>query len=1177
MILTRTRKERAGARISPLLGNSSTEGVCEAIELGKSRSDDSDSEGQLLPAASLYRTLAANLPDTSMFLFDHDLRVLLAEGDAVRRSPWIDADMFAGRLVSDLQAGLPDEVLAASRESYQAALDGDRRDFEFISGGLTFEVTAVPVRGADGQVESALAVVRDVTERRRADVDRARLAAVVAGSDDAILAKDLNGLITDWNAAAERLYGYSSEQAIGRPVAMLVPPERCDEDLVLLKRVLNGERVDHFETERVRRDGSRVPVSLTVSAVRNADRAITGASTIARDVTERRAADADRAQLAALAKHSPDAIVAVDESFQVIAYNPAAAEMFQLTPAAVLGRHVTELEQAPQAYEDRLDTLRQALAGDTVRSEQLRTRADGSTIALATTSAPIRTGGAIVGVVMTIRDVTAERQARLTHQREERRADLLARASEALDRSLQGTHVVSAMAQLVVPELGDMCVVIAAGDEFTTRLTSVGAVDPRVGDLLLRALEDGPLSDVAREVSDPALATGENVLLDPVTPGLVHGWAEQFPALREEMAALAVCSGMIVPLRSGAQTVGLAFVGSLQPERHFTGGDLSLMRELADRVSQALENARLFASAQLAQAKAETAAADLVVAEHRFGSAFANAPIGMALLSTRPGEVSHIDDVNPALCKLTGFALDELQGNDLIETLVHPSERDPARRDVQWVLDGDLSATVGERHCIDSDGGDIWVQTSVARLTDASDGNQVVLQVQDITERKRFEQQLRHLADHDPLTGLVNRRRFTEQLDRELASGRRDGVATAVLVADVDRLKDFNETYGHAAGDEALAAVSRLLSERTRETDTVGRLGGDEFGVVLARSGERAARSLADSLLAEMRQLVFPQTDPQPVIVTLSIGLRAVEPDECLTAEELIVEADIATYEAKENGRDRLAVAGRDSAEPGRLRKRLAMADRIRHALKHDDGFQLYEQPILSLHTDAIERTEILVRMSDENGDILPPAAFLPIADRFGLLPALDQWVVTHSIDLLERRQAAGIDLGLEVNLSGSSIGDRDVVDFITASVRDARIDPRGLTFEVTETEAIINIDRANLLSHQLSGLGCQFALDDFGSGFGSFYYLKHLPFDLVKIDGDFIKGLKTSKTDQLTVQAIVTITRGLGKQTIAECVEDQDTIELLRRFGVDFAQGFYIGRPEPAILRPDYAKAASS
>jgi EAL domain-containing protein (putative c-di-GMP-specific phosphodiesterase class I) len=198
--------------------------------------------------------------------------------------------------------------------------------------------------------------------------------------------------------------------------------------------------------------------------------------------------------------------------------------------------------------------------------------------------------------------------------------------------------------------------------------------------------------------------------------------------------------------------------------------------------------------------------------------------------------------------------------------------------------------------------------------------------------------------------------------------------------------------------------------------------------------------------------------------------------------------------------------------------------------------------------------------MPDGEGDLLPPSSFLPIADHFGLMPALDQWVIVHAIELLAQRQQAGIQLGMEVNLSGTSIGDPAVIDFIAESVRGAGIDPTALIFEVTETEAIVNIDRARVLSRQLSSLGCKFALDDFGAGFGSFYYLKHLPFDVVKIDGDFIKALPTSTSDQLTVQAIVTIARGLGNER---------TVEMLREYGVDFAQGYHIGKPAPATLVP--------
>jgi diguanylate cyclase (GGDEF)-like protein len=390
-----------------------------------------------------------------------------------------------------------------------------------------------------------------------------------------------------------------------------------------------------------------------------------------------------------------------------------------------------------------------------------------------------------------------------------------------------------------------------------------------------------------------------------------------------------------------------------------------------------------------------------------------------------------------------------------------------------------------------------------------------------------------------------------------------------VLVLDVDHFKYINDTYGHQIGDEVLTGIARTLVGRTRETDILGRLGGDVFGIVLTHSDGREASAVAAALLRELRERESVVSNGQSISVTASVGCRVVERDDGLTGDELIVEADIAMYDAKEKGRNRVAVAGRDSVEPTRLRRRLAMSERIRRALERDDGFVLYEQPICALSSGEIDRTEILVRMPDGEGDLLPPSVFLYIADHFGLMPDLDTWVIAHAIELLAARQAAGIRIGMEVNLSGTSIGDSAVIDFIADSVRNSGIDPTALTFEVTETEAIVNVDRARVLSRRLSSLGCQFALDDFGAGFGSFYYLKHLPFDVVKIDGDFIKALPTNTTDQLTVQAIVTIARGLEKQTVAEFVGDDRTTKILRGYGVDFAQGYHIGKPQLATLMP--------
>ena len=658
-----------------------------------------------------------------------------------------------------------------------------------------------------------------------------------------------------------------------------------------------------------------------------------------------------------------------------------------------------------------------------------------------------------------------------------------------------------------------------------------------------RALERVALTDRPRAASEPALQAGDDILLDPVPATLLADWAASYPELRDELAALTLWSVMIVPLRASGRTLGLMFFSSLSPERRFDRDDLGLARELADRVAQALENARLLVNAQRAQSAAEVAAHDLRAAQRRFSSAFANAPIGMALVSARDGLPSRIDDVNPAFSELTGFSQDELLGRDLIDELVHPSSRQLAISELERLASGAVEVINGESRLLRKGGADVWVQISFAPLGRVDGASELVVQVQDISDRKRHEGELRYLADHDPLTGLVNRRRFVEELGRMAASAYRHGVATALLVLDVDHFKYVNDTYGHGTGDDVLTAIARILEQRTRDTDVVGRLGGDEFGIILSHSSGRDAHSVALSLLHELRDDRSTIVNDHAVSVTASIGLRAVERGDGLTADELIVEADIAMYDAKETGRNRVSVAGSDSIEPTRLRRRLAMSDRIRRALARDDGFVLYEQPICALATGEVDRTEILVRMPDGEGDLLPPSSFLPIADHFSLMPAVDQWVIVHAIELLAKRQKAGIRLGMEVNLSGTSIGDPAVIDFIAASVRSAGIDPTALTFEVTETEAIVNIDRARVLSRQLSSLGCAFALDDFGAGFGSFYYLKHLPFDVVKIDGDFIKSLPTSTSDQLTVQAIVTIARGLSKRTVAEFVGDDRTI----------------------------------
>lgn len=550
----------------------------------------------------------------------------------------------------------------------------------------------------------------------------------------------------------------------------------------------------------------------------------------------------------------------------------------------------------------------------------------------------------------------------------------------------------------------------------------------------------------------------------------------------------------------------------------------------------------------------------LRLSEAGFRSIFEQAPIGMAVV----GPDGRWLRVNPALCAIVGYPEEELLAKTF-QDITHPEDLDTDLGKVERVLSGAIEDYELEKRYLHADGHVVWVSLSVS-LVRGTDGEPLhfIAQMQDITDRKHFEGQLQHRADHDALTGLFNRRRIEIELERTVAHVKRYQAPAALLVLDVDKFKHVNDSYGHAVGDELIGAVASTLRRRLRETDILGRMGGDEFAILLTQADAIEARLVAADLVWAVRTEVAVSVSGQRQGVTASVGTALIPSDSRMTAAELLAEADVAMYEAKESGRDRVAVAQAGARPAGGIRERLTCAELIRDALDHD-GFELASQPILGLASGRVERHELLIRMSREDGEPLPPGAFLSVAERFGQIQAIDRWVIGEAVRILAQRREAGERLVFEVNISGGSITDPEVVDHIAEQVSRAAIDPAQLVLEVTETSAIGSIEQARRFAKRLAALGCQFALDDFGAGFGSFYYLKHLPFDVLKIDGDFVRDLPRSVPDQLTVKAIVEIARGLGKQTIAEYVQDDATLRLLRDFGVDYAQGFHVGRPVPA------------
>lgn len=430
-------------------------------------------------------------------------------------------------------------------------------------------------------------------------------------------------------------------------------------------------------------------------------------------------------------------------------------------------------------------------------------------------------------------------------------------------------------------------------------------------------------------------------------------------------------------------------------------------------------------------------------------------------------------------------------------------------------------------------------------------------------ELRSSRRHLEHLAATDPLTGLSNRRHFEEQLEQEVVLSTRRTASTqtaALLVLDLDNFKYVNDSHGHAVGDVVLQKIANLLGERLRSTDVIARLGGDEFAVLLRDVPATQVATIANDLGEAIRGSRFNLNSGQHLRLSVSIGITTFSSADDLTPAELLVNADIAMYDAKAAGRDRISVAARDVHQAS-AKTRHTWLQRIREGLDNDH-FELHAQPILHLATGVITQYELLLRMRSDTGELIPPGAFIDIAERSGAIRDIDLWVVRSACQIIRREHSLGRISRMEVNVSGVSVSDPEFVSLIEPELTALGGLAPQLVFELTETAAVTNLAHARAFADGITPFGCGLALDDFGVGFGSFYYLKHLPCDYLKIDGEFIRTLSQSPTDQVFVRAMVELARGLGKRTIAEFVEDEPTLELIRQLGVDYAQGYFVGHP---------------
>lgn len=546
----------------------------------------------------------------------------------------------------------------------------------------------------------------------------------------------------------------------------------------------------------------------------------------------------------------------------------------------------------------------------------------------------------------------------------------------------------------------------------------------------------------------------------------------------------------------------------------------------------------------------------------------------------------YISFVNPACRRILGYAPDErLIGKSALE-LFHYTDEDGNPIDekkcfLQHTYADGTPLNARETLFWHKSGDSIPVECTVYPLTIKGKREGSVVAFRDISERKLLEEELRWQASHDALTKLYNRRYFEEQLTQEAGRLKRSKETSALLYIDLDRFKYINDTAGHAAGDRLLVEIAQQLKQRLRSTDLLARLGGDEFAVILRNICKESVHQVADDYREMLDSYIFIYNGKQ-YKVNGSIGIALID-KESESASEILADADIACHIAKGEGRNRTHLFVPESDSKKAMDLDLGWSSRLHNALVQDHLVLHYQpiipvelipaelmletegpiyQQLLSVVPQEQQISELLLRLDDPMWGIVFPGAFLPTAERFNMMDKIDYWVVNAAVKKLALLQQTGYTGMFTINLSGQTVTNKQLIEDIETLVVNSAIDPGKVIFEITETSAVSNLMSANEMITRLSALGCSFALDDFGSGFSSFSHLKNLPVDFIKIDGLFVRGVATDPSDRAIVHSINDIAHSLGKETIAEYVEDAAILRFLYESGINYVQGHFLSPP---------------
>ena len=970
------------------------------------------------------------------------------------------------------------------------------------------------------------------------------LQGIVDVSRDAIIGVTTEGVIMSWNRGARVIYGYTSKEALGSQISLLFDHRRGQEANGLFEKVTRGENVTQHEMVHLKKGRTPIDVSLTICPIMDG-KAITGASVVARDITERKRAAGSLAQQAAAMKASMDGMAIIDHHGVCIYLNDAYAKTFgYANPERLIGASWEMFY-----FEEELRRLKEQIMpavwrDGAWRGEAMGLKLSGGTFPLEISISSVDGGG----LVHVVRDITERKKLEETLRNSSLKDDLtgLFNRRGLLKQAAPYFDFARRQKETLLLLFIDLDGMKRINDEF----------GHNEGDNAL--INTAAILNRSFRSSDIIARLGGDEFTVLVTD--LHANKEEAIArLNENLKAYNASE------QRGHKLAFSIGVATLEPER------MTCFEELLEQADQAMyEQKRMkrrraaertqnqLGSADTVEVQSESTCAPNSIpfaissnpkAYSASGGTFDNAAIGMAVVSMDGSWLQ----VNEALCKLLGYSEQELRATNF-QVMTHPEDLRHVQSYIQRVLEGYIQSHEQEKRYLHEQGHTVWVQWHVSLLKDSESGTKrLFFQVQDISDRKRAEEKL----TQDTLTGLPNRARFYDLLKHRVA---RKDRKSAVLLLDVDRFKLVNDSLGNASADQLLIQIAQRVKICMRQDDVLARVGGDEFAVLLDDvSGEEEASSVATRI--QQALAISFNLLGQEVYTTLSIGI-ALASDYGDHVADMLRDAETAMHQAKARGKARCEVFGRDMH--GELMSQLKMETDLRRACERDELFVDY-QPIVSLENRTLIGFEALVRWRHPEFGLVPPKDFIPVAEETGQILTIGQTVLESACRQAREWQEtypASPPLFVSVNLSVKQFNQPGLVENIANLLQRFELPPRCLKLEITESVFSDNIEAAVGLLTQLRELGVQLSIDDFGTGYSSLSYLQRFPIDTLKIDRSFVTQMMENEENLAIVRTIVALAQNLGMDVVAEGVETEDQLKLLRKLECENGQGYLFSTP---------------